>query len=174
MMRIRRALDAAILAVVIRILTSRLNADRRELTLSQHPSAVEQARSLTADRAQALWATALTEVPALFSIAARLPAATIPAAVIEGRRRRSTVRTLLVAVTVAAITTAIAFTIAALVRRRRASRAPVSVTPVATTTLPKEPVVIPIVVSLEESRTTGSKAERKGEPSPIATTNATP
>ena len=167
-MRIRRALDAAILAVVIRILTSRLNADRRELTLSQHPSAVEQARSLTVDRAQALWATALTEVPALASLATRLPAATIAAGVIEERRRRSTVRTLLVAVTVAAITTAIAFTIAALVRRRRGSRTPVSATPV------KEPVVIPIVVSPEEVRTTGWGAGREDEPSPIATTNATP
>ena len=77
MERIRAAIDAAILTVVIRFLGRRVRADRRKMTARQRDPIVEPLRAEIMDRAQVLWSTALQERPVLAELISRLPLATL-------------------------------------------------------------------------------------------------
>jgi hypothetical protein len=156
MERIRAAIDAAILTVVISFLGRRVRADRRKMTARQSDTIVEPIRAEIMDRAQSLWSTALQERPALAELVSHLPLATLSEAAAAQPPRRPARQVILRAIILAATLTAISFAVATIVRRQRAARRSAVTEPAATaaTDSPvKELVAIPIVTAEEPAVT---------------------
>jgi hypothetical protein len=183
MERIRAAIDAAILTVVIRFLGRRVRADRRKLTARQRDPIIEPIRAEIADRAQVLWSAALQERPALAELVSHLPLATLTEAVVAAKPRRGTRQTVIRALILTTVLTALSITVATLVQRRRAARSSAATEPPApavTGAPAKELVAIPIVTA-EEPAVTAQAAEpgtssealegQAGEPARAATSN---
>jgi hypothetical protein len=183
MERIRAAIDAAILSVVIRFLGRRVRADRRKLTARQRDPIVEPIRAEIVDRAQVLWSTALQERPALAELVSHRPLATLTEAVVAARPRRSARQTVIRAIILTGVLTALSFTVATLVQRWRAARRSVETEPPATAVTgspAKELVAIPIVTA-EEPAVTAQATEaatsrealegQESEPARAATSN---
>lgn len=133
----RRAIDAAIAAMVVKLTTRRVLASLRG-------SALDQARAAIIDRAQTMWPATLLENRASLAIMARM----LPPEPPPARDRQGLLKGLLVAAAVAAVATAIAFAIAALLPSRRRSRGADAAAPAF------RPVVIPVSAPSEEPLST--------------------
>lgn len=147
MYRIRRAINMAILTMVIKPLVQRrLSKSRRDV--------VARARMAVSDRLGAALPADLLENPALAAIGSRVLALEAP----RVENQRSRLRWLAIAVIVAAATMLTAFALSAIVRRLSKARAAQATDqlqePVTQPQEPparvKEPVVIPIEVPAQE------------------------
>jgi hypothetical protein len=163
---IRRAIDAAIVAVLIKPLT-------RHVVASLRRSTVDQARVALSDRAQAMLPAALLESPALLALTARM----LPPEPVPVRDRQSLLRGLLLAAVLAAVATGLAVTVAALLRSRRASRGAGVSTPIVAPVVipvsapPEEPAAEPAAAAADEDRAEQPENERAEEVGSVSDTS---